>query len=258
MLRFWPIPVFADNYVWVLEREGSRRVVVVDPGDAAPVLAAVERRKLEIATVLVTHHHHDHTGGLGEVVRRIAPPVYGPAREAIAGVDRPVADGDRVELDELEIALDVAEVPGHTLGHVAYLAPAFALVGDTLFAGGCGRVFEGSFEQMHASLQRLADQPPATEIYCAHEYTVANLRFAATVEPGNRALGQRLAAAEAARATGQATVPSHLADELATNPFLRCAVPAVVAAAEAHAGRSLDPGAEVFGVVRRWKDGFAA
>ncbi|HSN55517.1 MAG TPA: hydroxyacylglutathione hydrolase [Candidatus Sulfomarinibacteraceae bacterium] len=258
MLTVWPIPVFADNYVWVLEREGWRRVVVVDPGDAEPVLAALSRRKLEVAAVLVTHHHRDHTGGVVEVADRFAAPVHGPAREPVPGLTAGVADGDRVELDDLELDLRVAEVPGHTAGHVAYLAPAFALVGDTLFAGGCGRVFEGTFEQMHASLQRLAGQPPATSVYCAHEYTVANLRFALAVEPGNRAISERLAAARAATTAGQATVPSRLADELATNPFLRCSEPEVVAAAEARAGRALNPGAEVFEVLRTWKDGFSA
>ncbi|HSL17371.1 MAG TPA: hydroxyacylglutathione hydrolase [Methylomirabilota bacterium] len=258
MLTIWPVQVFSDNYVWVLEREGSRRVAVIDPGDAGPVLTALDRRKLEAAAVLVTHHHHDHTGGVVEVAEHFGAPVYGPAGEPVPGLTAGVADGDRVELDDLELDLRVAEVPGHTAGHVAYLTPAFALVGDTLFAGGCGRVFEGTCEQMHASLQRLASQPPATAVYCAHEYTVANLRFARAVEPDNRALADRLAAAQAARAAGQATVPSRLADELATNPFMRCSQLDVVAAAEARAGRALNPGAEVFEVLRTWKDGFSA
>jgi len=257
MLQIWPVPVLADNYVWILERQGSGRVAVVDPGDAEPVLAAIERRDLEISTILLTHHHGDHVGGVAELSRRFQPAVVGPLRERIDGVTRSATEGDRIELDDLEVTLTAIDVPGHTAGHMAYLAPDFALVGDTLFAGGCGRVFEGTPEQMHGSLSRLGALSPAIAVYCAHEYTVANLRFARAVEPANVAVADRLAAAEELRAAAQPTVPSRLADELATNPFLRCSQPAIVAAAEARTGRTLSPGAEIFAVIRTWKDGFA-
>jgi len=257
MLQFWPIQAFSDNYVWILERRGSTRVTVVDPGDATPVLTALNERSLEVGAILITHHHGDHVGGLPELIRRFQPPVYGSSIESVAGVDHPVADGDVVTLSDLGLTLDVLALPGHTSGHIGYVGNGFAFVGDTLFAGGCGRVFEGTMEQMHTSLAKLAALAPATKAYCAHEYTVANLRFARTVEPSNAALSDRLAAAEAARVESQPTVPSTIAFELATNPFLRCSEPTVVASAEVQAGHDLEPGAEVFSVLRSWKDGWS-
>jgi hydroxyacylglutathione hydrolase len=258
MLQVWPVEVFSDNYVWVLQREGVDRVVVVDPGDGEPVIAALEQRGLEAGAVLLTHHHHDHVGGLNAIIRRFHPAVFGAAADAVPGVDRPVGDGDTVALPDVDLDLHVVGLPGHTAHHLGFVAPGVAFVGDTLFAGGCGRLFEGTPEQMHDSLGRLAALIPATKVYCGHEYTLANLRFAMVVEPGNAALADRLAATEAARAVGQPTVPSTMALELATNPFLRCSEPAVVAAAEAHAGRELAPGAAVFAVIRAWKDGWTS
>lgn len=257
MLHIWPVPVFADNYVWVLEREGVDRVAVVDPGDASPVISALEDRGLEVAAVLVTHHHQDHVGGLSRIVRHFRPAVYGSGDDSIAGVDHPVGDGDTVSIPDLDLDLGVVALPGHTMNHLGFVAPEIAFVGDTLFAGGCGRVFEGTPAEMHDSLMRLAALSPGTNAYCAHEYTIANLRFARLVEPENPALAVRLQAAEAARAEGRPTVPSTIAFERKTNPFLRCSKPAVVAAAEARAGRPLKPGAEVFTVIRGWKDGWS-
>jgi hydroxyacylglutathione hydrolase len=168
-----------------------------------------------------------------------------------------VGDVDTVSLPDLGLEFDVVALPGHTNNHLGFVGPGTALVGDTLFAGGCGRVFEGTPTQMHDSLMRLAALASETKAYCAHEYTIANLRFARVVEPGNEVLQRRLEAAETARAANQPTVPSTIADELETNPFLRCSDPAVVASAEARAGRRLEPGAEVFEVVRGWKDGWS-
>lgn len=257
MLRIWPIEVFSDNYVWVLEREGSARVAVVDPGDGPSVVDALEARRLEAAVVLLTHHHHDHVGGLADVVARFHPAVHGSGADGLPGVDCAVGDGDTVEIDDLDLALEVVALPGHTANHLGFIAPGFALVGDTLFAGGCGRVFDGTMAQMHDSLSRLASLPAETKAYCAHEYTLANLRFALKIEPDNEALAARLAAAEMARAEAHPTVPSTIGDELATNPFLRCSVPTVVAAARRRAGREVVPGAETFAVLRRWKDGWS-
>lgn len=257
MTHIWPVEAFSDNYIWILEGSQSNRVTVVDPGDAAPVIAALDERELTVGAVLITHHHGDHVGGLPDLIRRYHPPVYGSSTESVPGVDHPVSDADVVALTDLGLAFEVLALPGHTSGHIGFIGDGCAFVGDTLFAGGCGRVFEGTMEQMHASVSRLAGLAAGTKAYCAHEYTLANLRFARAVEPDNAALADRLAAAEAARAEDQPTVPSTIGFELATNPFLRCSEPAVVASASAHAGRALAPGAEVFAVVRSWKDGWS-
>jgi hydroxyacylglutathione hydrolase len=254
MLHLEPIPALSDNYIWLLTSPPSRAAVVVDPGDAAPVLATLSERQLELIAILLTHHHGDHVGGVHDLLRHHRAAVYGPARENISDVGHPVSGGDLVHVPDAGIEFDVIDVPGHTAGHIAYLGPGFALVGDTLFAGGCGRVFEGTLEQMYSSLNRIAALDPATEIYCAHEYTVANLRFAREVEPGNDILSARLATATAVRADGQPTVPSTLADELATNPFLRCTEPSVIAAAAARANCAVPTATDVFAVVRGWKN----
>ncbi len=257
MLQIWPVKAFSDNYIWILERHGSPRVTVVDPGDAAPVVAALDERGLEIEAILITHHHSDHVGGVPDLIRQFHPPVYGSSTESVVGVDHFVGGGDVISLPDLEIELEGVDLPGHTAGHIGFVGDGFAFVGDTLFAGGCGRVFEGTAKQMHGSLARLAALPPETKSYCAHEYTLANLRFAMVVEPGNTILADRLAATEASRADAQPTVPSAIGFELATNPFLRCSEDPVVKAAEAQAGHELTPGAEVFGIVRSWKDGWS-
>ena len=256
MLTLWPIPVFDDNYVWVLEDQGAAGVAIIDPGDGIATLAALDRRDLAPCAVLLTHHHADHVGGVDEIVERREVPVYGPASESIHGVDHPVSDHDAVRIPEIGLELTVIDFPGHTAGHVAYLGPGFVLSGDALFTGGCGRVFEGTPQQMYGSLQRLAGLAPHTGVYCAHEYTVANLRFACQVEPGNEKLRRRLASAEALRSEDRPTVPSTIGEELETNPFLRCGVPEVRAAAEAHAGIELATEHEVFAAVRAWKDGW--
>ncbi len=253
-----PIPAFGDNYIWVL-RERSR-AAVVDPGDAVPVLEWFAQHGVELEAVLVTHHHGDHVGGIEALVERFDVPVYGPAGESIPGRTHPLREGDRVDLPAVGAHLVVLEVPGHTAGHIAYAGQVgsdpVAFCGDTLFGAGCGRLFEGSPEQMWSSLSKLAALPPATRVFCAHEYTLANLRFARAVEPANAALDERCRRAEALRAQGMPTVPSTIAEELATNPFLRVDVAAVAAAAEAHAGRPLASPANRFGALRAWKNAF--
>ena len=256
MAAIIPIPAFADNYVWLL-REG-RAAVVVDPGDAAPVQAYLDREGLDLAAIVATHHHGDHVGGVEALVARRHVPVYGPAREPIPARTRALREGDAVVLGELGLELLVLDVPGHTAGHIACtgrVADAPVLFcGDTLFAAGCGRIFEGTPATMWTSLQKLAALDPATRVFCAHEYTLANLHFAAVVEPANVALAQRRVRDAALRERGQPTVPSTIADELATNPFLRAGEPAVRAAAEAHAGRRLDGEVAVFAALRAWKN----
>jgi hydroxyacylglutathione hydrolase len=217
------IPALSDNYIWLVHDEASGETTVVDPAEAAPVMAAAAARGWRITQIWNTHWHPDHTGGNAAIKAATDCLVTGPAAEAarIPTLDRHVREGDRVSLGGLEA--EVIEVPAHTAGHIAYHLPSEAtiFVGDTLFAMGCGRLFEGTAEQMHSNLRRLSGLPPQTSVYCAHEYTLSNARFAVTVEPDNEALAERLGEVEAARAAGEATVPTTIALERATNPFLR-------------------------------------
>jgi len=257
MLTVRPIPAFTDNYIWLLTRAGSRDACVVDPGDAAPVEEALAREGLHLRAVLVTHHHLDHVGGLARLRERFSPQVYGPANPAVPGVDTRLGDGDVAEV--LGTRFAVLAVPGHTLDHIAYFHAGrqpLLFCGDTLFAGGCGRLFEGTPAMMYASLQALAALPAGTLVYCAHEYTLANLRFARAVEPGNRALAERLSRAEAARERGQPTVPSRLDEELASNPFLRCGEAAVREQLRERGLLQEGSPEQVFASVRAWKDTF--
>ena len=249
-----PIPAFDDNYLWLLVR-GSQ-AAVVDPGDAAPVLQRLQQRNLSLQAILVTHHHGDHVGGVASLSRATGARVHGPGAEAIPARDVALAGGSRI--DVLGVAFDVLDVPGHTLGHIAYHAPALRALfcGDTLFAAGCGRLFEGTAAQMTASLAKLASLPADTRVYCALEYTLSNLRFALAVEPDSEALRRRQQACAALRRRGEPTLPSTIADELATNPFLRCSEPDVRRAAEARAGGPLPTAESVFTVIRQWKNVF--
>jgi hydroxyacylglutathione hydrolase len=256
MFAIHPIPAFTDNYLWCLH--DGRRAWVVDPGDAAPVTAWLRANDLELEGILITHHHPDHIGGVAELTAEYGPTlICGPDNPRIPALTRTVGAGDAVEL--LGHRFEVLAVPGHTLDHIAYFCrgaqPPLLFCGDTLFAGGCGRLFEGTPEQMYDSLQRLAALPAETAVYCTHEYTQANLRFARAVEPENDVLARRAEAVDAARARGEVTLPSTVGQELATNPFLRSEVPAVAAAARQHepAARSV---VEVFAAIRRWKDVF--
>jgi hydroxyacylglutathione hydrolase len=258
MVEIRPLRAFHDNYIWLIHGpEDARRVAAVDPGDAAPVEAALAERGLELAAILVTHHHGDHTGGIRALLERFDVPVYGPAEEPIPGRTHALTGGDRVDLPALGLSFEVIDVPGHTAGHIAYYGHGALFCGDTLFSGGCGRLFEGTPSQMTSSLDRLAALPDSTRIYCAHEYTLSNLRFAAAVEPDNRALSDYAAQARTLRADDRPTLPSTVGLERSVNPFLRCDEPAVVRAAETHGGRALADRVEVFATVRAWKDGFS-
>jgi hydroxyacylglutathione hydrolase len=262
------LPAFSDNYIWLLH-DGTQ-ALVVDPGDAAPVTAALDRLQLKLAAILVTHHHPDHVGGVDALRPRLQNPqnpqnpqsaqgsVFGPAREAIPTPFTPVRDGD--VLTVLGQRFEVLDVPGHTAGHVAYFQldqPQAPLLfcGDTLFSGGCGRLFEGTPAQMHRSLSRMAALPGDTRVCCAHEYTLSNLRFAQAVEPGNAALAAYQVRCQGLRDAGQPTLPSSIALERDVNPFLRCAEPAVVQAARAQGAASADP-VDVLAALREWKNRF--
>jgi hydroxyacylglutathione hydrolase len=252
-----PLPAFSDNYLWLLSRAGH--AAIVDPGDAAPVIRALDDGGLQLDAILVTHHHGDHVGGVEKLKARTSATVYGPRREDIPAIDVPLVAGDRITA--LETEFSVLEVPGHTSGHIAYfsdtLAPPAVFCGDTLFGCGCGRLFEGTPAQMVASLDRLAALPADTRVFCAHEYTLANIRFALAVDPDNSALRQRAHADAARRDHGEPTLPSTIGVELQTNPFMRSDSAAVRDAAIAHAGPAAGRSrTDVFAAIRAWKNDF--
>jgi hydroxyacylglutathione hydrolase len=256
MLNVLAIPAFNDNYLWLMHDD--RHAVVVDPGDAMPIIKALRERGLTLAAILLTHRHADHVGGVTELLKHLQVPVYGPPHDNIASITDPIDDGDCVRVTQAGLELDVIAVPGHTCGHIAYHAvkTAWLFCGDTLFGGGCGRIFDGTPAQLAASLTKLAALPDATQVYCAHEYTLSNLRFAREVEPGNAALLARISAETAKRAAGLPTVPSTIGLEKATNPFLRCEQTEIVESLR-RAGRLRqehpDPLA-VFTALREWKN----
>jgi hydroxyacylglutathione hydrolase len=255
MIEVTPLPAFSDNYLWLLHR--SKEAAVVDPGDGQVVLAALREQGLRLTAILITHHHPDHIGGVPALLREWQVPVYGPRAEAdkIGVLTQTLDDGDRVAV--LGLDLEVLAVPGHTLGHIAYYAAVEKLLfcGDTLFASGCGRLFEGSAQQMFSSLQRLSALPADTAMYCAHEYTLGNLDFARQVEPGP-SLEAEIERVQALRARDLPSLPSTIRRERALNPFLRCSEPAAARSAAGHVGRPLPDAVGVFAVLRKWKDSY--
>lgn len=256
MLTVSAIPIFLDNYVWLLS-DGTA-AAVVDPGDAAPVIAALAQQNLQLTAVLVTHHHPDHVAGIAGLLRGQNIPVYGPRAEVakIKTLTQLLDDGDSV--DVLGQKFQVMALPGHTLGHIAYYAPGVLFCGDTLFSAGCGRLFEGTPAQMQQSLSRLAALPGDTHVYCTHEYTLSNLAFAAAVEPANAAISAHIECVETLRAAQQPSLPTTLTQELQINPFLRAQHTDVFAAASRWSGNALHTDLEVFTALRRWKDQFKA
>ncbi|HEX5055716.1 MAG TPA: hydroxyacylglutathione hydrolase [Gammaproteobacteria bacterium] len=258
-LNVIPIPALKDNYIWLLRSADSTQCAVVDPGDAVTVIAYLEAARLELGAILITHHHADHTAGLPGL-KQAYPGcrVYGPQREGGHLIEQRLARGMRVRLPEPEVEFEVLDIPGHTLGHIAYYSESSELLfcGDTLFSAGCGRLFEGTAEQMYESLLRLAALPAATQVYCGHEYTLKNIAFAMQVEPGNDALRAFERRAVQLREAQKPTLPTRICDELSVNPFLRAHVEAVRDAAQRHFGMPLSNPVDVFRSLRSWKDAF--
>ncbi|MBD0701648.1 MULTISPECIES: hydroxyacylglutathione hydrolase [unclassified Pseudomonas] len=255
MIQISALPAFTDNYIWLLQDHATQRCAVVDPGDATPVQAWLDAHPgWVLSDILITHHHHDHVGGVQALKNATHATVYGPASENIPARDVALQDND--QLSVLGWDFDVYAVPGHTLGHIAYYHHGLLFCGDTLFAAGCGRLFEGTPAQMHQSLSRLASLPEDTLVYCTHEYTLSNLRFAAAVEPGNPDVAARLEKVSQQRNAGVMTLPSTLALEKLTNPFLRTAETSVKQKADERNGQRNQTPSEVFAALRTWKDKF--
>jgi len=252
------INAFDDNYIWLIhglpEKSAQKQIIIVDPGDADPVIEAIIQNNYLPQAIFISHHHYDHTGGIEKLLAAYPIPVYGPANEPIAQITHPVTEGQIISLPDMGLSFNVIDVPGHTRGHIAYSGHKCLFIGDTLFAGGCGRIFEGTAEQMHQSLNKLLTLDDQTMVYCAHEYTQDNLNFARRVEPDNKQLLHRIKDTEQLRLQHQATIPSSLKLEKQTNPFLRFNSDTVKAAAERFAQKTLHTPAEVFAATRYWKD----
>jgi hydroxyacylglutathione hydrolase len=256
MIEIKPVPAFRDNYIWFIINTRNQTVAIVDPGDASPVIDTIKKSQLTPVAILVTHHHPDHTGGINTLLQYYQIPVYGPAHESIPGMTHPLAEGAMITLEGLEQEFLIIDVPGHTAGHIAYHGGGNLFIGDTIFMAGCGRLFEGTATQLYHSINKVAKLPNETVVYCTHEYTLANLRFAQAVEPENTYITARIETCTQLRVKNIPTVPGTLACEKTTNPFLRTHVDEVIFAAEKFAGHKLDHAVDVFTVLRKWKDQF--
>jgi hydroxyacylglutathione hydrolase len=255
MLSIFPIPAFNDNYIWGWVDDARHQAIIVDPGDATPVLTFLKQKKLTLNAILITHKHHDHTGGITALLS-VFPnaSVFSHPLEQITQTTQFVIDNDTFNINEHKFR--VIAIPGHTLGHVAYYCTPVLFCGDTLFTNGCGRIFEGTAQQMLASLKKLMALPDDTQIYCGHEYTLSNIKFALHVEPNNIALQNRFEEAEQLRSKNHPTVPSTLQLEKLTNPFLRCHESSVIETVSNHAGKKLNSAVDVFYELRQWKNNF--
>ncbi|MFC5428618.1 hydroxyacylglutathione hydrolase [Paraburkholderia denitrificans] len=261
--EYVPVPAFEDNYIWVVS--DGHNAIAVDPGDAAPVRACLAKRGWRLVAILLTHHHKDHVGGVAALLHDARVPVYGPSGEALGPLDpfvTRVAGGERVHLDAPALDFTVIDVPGHTRGHIAYFQDAdpagtpHIFCGDTLFACGCGRLFEGTPAQMLASLDALAALPGNTQVHCAHEYTLSNIRFALACDPDNAALRAWSRDAAALRERGIPTLPTTIAHERAVNPFLRASDPAVQATLADQLHETVPDRLAAFTLMREWKNKF--
>jgi hydroxyacylglutathione hydrolase len=249
-----PLRAFNDNYIWTIR--DATRAIVVDPGDAKPVLDYLAAEKLELLAIVITHHHADHIGGVAHLIANRKIPVYGPHDPRVPDATQRLVEGESITLPHFGIKLTVLEVPGHTSSHIAFYGDDMLFCGDTLFAAGCGRLFEGTPAQMHDSLGKFMRLPDSTRVYCAHEYTLANIRFARAAEPANRAIADWESRAKAMREVDRPTVPTTIALERATNPFVRCSEAGVIASASQRAGKPLADPVSVLAAIREWKNNF--
>jgi hydroxyacylglutathione hydrolase len=254
-IKILPILAFKDNYIWCLINEETKYCILIDPGEAKPVLAQLKQLNLKLDAILITHHHWDHTNGIRSILKLHHVPVFGPKKEKIVGVTNLVDEGDKIELPNWP-TFEVLGIPGHTLGHIAYYGNHLLFCGDTLFTAGCGRLFEGTPEQMLNSLHKLAQLPDETQIYCGHEYTLANLHFAQAVEPHNIYIKERLEKTRELRQKNLASVPSLLSEERLSNPFLRCDNLEIKTRIEKRTGKKLATPVEIFAYLRQWKNNF--
>ncbi len=255
-IRIHPIRAFNDNYIWCIIDDEKKVCAVVDPGDAAPVSDYLTANQLRLTAILITHHHWDHTGGVAELLKKYpAITVYGPHTSTNTTYDHPLNENDIVTLPELEREFRVLEIPGHTLDHIAFIGHGWLFAGDTLFSGGCGRVFEGTYEQMYDALLKLAALPDETLLYCGHEYTELNLRFAASVEPDNKDINERIGIVRKLRESNTPTLPNTIANEKLTNPFLRCNNSKIKLTIEREVG-VVTSELDVFVQLRKRKDAF--
>lgn len=256
-----PLKSFTDNYIWVISSSDSNKVSFVDPGDANTCIDYLEKENKDLNSILITHHHHDHTGGIKSLVeysrkKQIDINVIGPDNKKIEGITETVSEGNTVRIMDNDLTLTVIDLPGHTLDHIAYYVDDILFCGDTLFSGGCGRLFEGTPSQMHHSLQKLANLPERTRVYCTHEYTLANLEFALTVDPSNLELVHYFNQVVSLRANDKVTLPSSIQREKQINPFLRCNKTSIQESASEYSGKEITEEVAVFGAIRTWKDNF--
>ncbi|BBB14655.1 hydroxyacylglutathione hydrolase [Candidatus Rickettsiella viridis] len=255
-IQVQPILAFKDNYIWCLINDETNHCIIVDPGEAKPVLGFLKRSNLSLDALFITHHHWDHTNGIKAILKDHSAPVFGPAKEKIAGVSNPVDEGDTVELNNWPITFKVLAIPGHTLGHIAYYGDNLLFCGDTLFSAGCGRLFEGTAEQMLDSLNKLSQLPDETQIYCGHEYTLNNLNFAQMLEPNNVHVKEYLERVRELRQKNLPSLPCTLSTERLVNPFLRCDKTEILSRVERHRGKKFDLPAEAFAYLRQWKNNY--
>jgi len=255
------IQAFNDNYIWALANKNSNHLALIDPGDADVCIKYIEQNKLSLTTILITHHHQDHTGGIKALVEYYQKldkeiTVFGPKLSTNPCINQLVCEGDTVKVKGLELSLSVIDLPGHTLDHIAYYGQDNLFCGDTLFSGGCGRIFEGTAKQMFLSLEKLKSLPERTRVYCTHEYTLANLTFALTVDPSNKELVHYYNEVVTLRENNQNSLPSSIAREKKINPFLRCDNEHIQQSAKEYSEQPLSKPLDVFTIVRQWKDKF--